>query len=599
MRLTLTPPAGFGHYAEIFRITSLIPTNWSVALNRQAVTSGVETTWIDYASSNQVTGYFIISETDKDFDKDGFSDLREKYITHTIATNFNFKDDDGDTLHDWYETMYFGDLSKSGEGDEDADGLSNAQELVLHSNSVEVVADPTNSDTDGDGTDDGTEVLQGSDPADPSDAGEPPPATTPITLSIRSYDNSVYTLSLVSGAHSYSVDSSGYPMHTITVDMLAGYSYTLQVSQSGAGSSDTAGYEAELSGSGIIIDDDNHVLGDNIDESGWVPADLTNTGTVHVLNVALDSVSNADYIGAKNGQRIYATAKGTNDVVISLLVQPETFGVPYVFWTAGTAGNNHLERKVSTTTLNQSGQTIRALYAGKEVFNGKIFIYPSKPEQTQTNTTLTTSLTLDHSVALKDNWFGGFAQGDAANSNATYNYTVYYENKKWKAVLNSVSCAYRYNVQDCGKTDVPDPAANPFPVGAGLSSNSTQQALRQAAKIDFTPVQNTASWWVPPQVHYCSLELVDEHEHFHYTDWTQNYYPTMIHQIETAFEVIEKPVTLNSIDFSYEYNLIGIDLKQKHVAPAMDMQTRRYNNDCETKAFSNGKDGFQRLANET
>jgi hypothetical protein len=63
-------------------------------------------------------------------------------------------DHDGDGLPDWWEMLHFGNLAHSGSQDSDGDGLSNAQEYQLGTN-------PVNSDTDGDGTDDGDEDTDG------------------------------------------------------------------------------------------------------------------------------------------------------------------------------------------------------------------------------------------------------------------------------------------------------------------------------------------------------------------------------------------------------------------------------------------------------
>ena len=49
--LTLAPPIGFGSYAEIFQKQNLIyPPDWNVAVNRMAVTNGIETVWVDPVS---------------------------------------------------------------------------------------------------------------------------------------------------------------------------------------------------------------------------------------------------------------------------------------------------------------------------------------------------------------------------------------------------------------------------------------------------------------------------------------------------------------------------------------------------------------------
>jgi len=285
MQLTFTPPAGFGNYAEIFRTTSLIPTNWSVVLNSQSITSGVEATWIDYASSNQASGFYIISDATSDQDFDGFSNLRESYITHTSYTNFNFFDNDNDGLHDWFETIYFGSITnQTGTNDFDADGLMNNQEWILTSNSVTWISDPTLYDTDGDGTGDGAEVLQGSDPSDPSDNGQAPTnATTDVTLSLVS-DNleSTITLSLVIGTNTHSVSiTTGGVADTKIIQVQKGKNGYFFLSDSGFGYDLLCSYTATISGDGIIIEDPLGLLGSH---SGVAPNEINpaNTGTVHM-----------------------------------------------------------------------------------------------------------------------------------------------------------------------------------------------------------------------------------------------------------------------------------------------------------------------------
>ena len=72
-----------------------------------------------------------------------------------------FVDFDSDTLPDFWEKKWFGNLTKPAGADSDADQLTNAKELVAGT-------DPTKPDTDGDKCLDGVEVLAGTDPLDPA-----------------------------------------------------------------------------------------------------------------------------------------------------------------------------------------------------------------------------------------------------------------------------------------------------------------------------------------------------------------------------------------------------------------------------------------------
>ncbi len=77
-------------------------------------------------------------------------------------------DTDGDLLTDGFEWHYGLDpkVANSIEDDDDVDGLGNLDEQIY-------CTDPSNPDSDGDGTNDGDEVEQGSEPNEPADGGQP------------------------------------------------------------------------------------------------------------------------------------------------------------------------------------------------------------------------------------------------------------------------------------------------------------------------------------------------------------------------------------------------------------------------------------------
>ena len=105
-----------------------------------------------------------------DTDRDGLSD-RDEYL---LSTDPRRSDSDRDGMPDGWEVSHGLDplLASGQEGtddDPDSDGLTNLGEYLNN-------CDPHVPDTDGDGANDGTEVSQGSDPADASDRGEAPAA---------------------------------------------------------------------------------------------------------------------------------------------------------------------------------------------------------------------------------------------------------------------------------------------------------------------------------------------------------------------------------------------------------------------------------------
>ena len=74
----------------------------------------------------------------KDVSVDDFEVLAG-FNVHDVITG----DTDGDGMDDFKENFFFGDLTRDGSADEDADGLADGQELTLRS-------DPTVKDSDGD-----------------------------------------------------------------------------------------------------------------------------------------------------------------------------------------------------------------------------------------------------------------------------------------------------------------------------------------------------------------------------------------------------------------------------------------------------------------
>ena len=322
--LSVVWPLDGGNRAEIFRSENLMDSNdWEVVVNAIPATGGVSLVWSDPNSTNRTTAFYVVSDATIDADHDGFSDARERLITHTPTNQFNFVDSDNDGLHDWYEISFFGDLSESGTNDFDGDGLVNTQEWVLTSTSVEIICDPMNVDTDGDGTDDGVEYNQGSDPSDPGDEGNPPPpvtnTTTKVTMSIQgSYEQGTISLTMSSGTNSYSVTSTGTDVASNTFDVVQGVTYALNLSSTPLDLS----YSASLSGNGIIIHDDyedeNGVLGDYLHACG---VDTSKTAAVDVIKVDMSvysSDTNTYKIASvlEGGKDHFVCVKNTGDIIL-------------------------------------------------------------------------------------------------------------------------------------------------------------------------------------------------------------------------------------------------------------------------------------------
>ncbi len=154
-------------------------------------------------------------------------------------------------------------------------------------------------DSDSDGTPDAREVLlYRTDPADPSSGGTPPPPAptsvpTRVALSIKSYSYDVdYTLSLSSGTNTHTVVSTGLQTVSNTFDLVKGQSCVLSLTQAGFSQCGGEwGYVANVSGSGIVIDDPDGILGDC-----W-QSDLivgTATAAVHVLKVEIKEMDFQD-----------------------------------------------------------------------------------------------------------------------------------------------------------------------------------------------------------------------------------------------------------------------------------------------------------------
>jgi len=176
--LHITLPEGFGRYLEIFKKDDLVLSPaWSLCDSWIPTYGSTNISWIDPASSNSVKGFFHLSNA-VDSDGDGFSNLREAWVSGTDSNSFNTVTNDADSLHDWWELKLFGDLDETESTDFDGDGLLNGEEMEYFPGSpptITLLADPSLYDTDDDGLNDFEEV-HGTPPTDPWN----PDASAPV-----------------------------------------------------------------------------------------------------------------------------------------------------------------------------------------------------------------------------------------------------------------------------------------------------------------------------------------------------------------------------------------------------------------------------------
>ena len=166
--LEISLPVDFGRYAEVFRRENLESSYWEVADSWLPTFSRTNMVWVDGISTNKC--FYHISNA-FDSDGDGYSNLREAWFEGTDSNSFDFVNDDGDSMHDWWERVIFGHTNQTDITDSDQDGLLDCEELIYvpgASTKITLVSDPSLYDTDADGLNDYDEV-NGSPPTNPWD----------------------------------------------------------------------------------------------------------------------------------------------------------------------------------------------------------------------------------------------------------------------------------------------------------------------------------------------------------------------------------------------------------------------------------------------
>ena len=166
MQITMQLPDDFGAYTEVFGCSNLLSGEWNVVDSWIPTYRSSELTWNDAVRTNVSAFFYIIHDATMDYDGDGYSDGREHYITRTNPQSFDHADEDGDGMHDFWETKLFGNIwTQDGNDDSDGDGLPNNAELVwLAGNTIRMYSDPSLYDTDGEGLDDFIELQMRTDP---------------------------------------------------------------------------------------------------------------------------------------------------------------------------------------------------------------------------------------------------------------------------------------------------------------------------------------------------------------------------------------------------------------------------------------------------
>jgi archaellum component FlaF (FlaF/FlaG flagellin family) len=208
----------------------------------------------DYLETVTYTFLDPLDASDRDFDQDGLSNAAE----HNGTTDLDDWDSDDDSLPDGWEAEWNlnPNLYTDPSSDPEPDGLTHLQEYIYGSN-------PLSADTDGDGTDDKTEVEQGSSPSNNSDNGQTPVASEieEVTFGLDGYLSTTDYIMEISGERTVRVLSSVIDAtgEWQTHRFRKGKTYTVSIS-CGSDSSTKKCLARIIDTGGIVLDDPKNIF---------------------------------------------------------------------------------------------------------------------------------------------------------------------------------------------------------------------------------------------------------------------------------------------------------------------------------------------------
>ncbi|HEV7406482.1 MAG TPA: Ig-like domain-containing protein [Chthoniobacteraceae bacterium] len=322
---------------------------------------------------------------------------------------------------------------------------------------------------------------------------------------------------------------------------------------------------------------------------GSADAQTCDSGTtIYFVKLVRDSVAGADFIGTNAaGQDVYCTSKETSDVIVKLKTDPAAAPLPDnpVTWTGGNAGGSLLERKVPRGSLAEAGADVTALPRGGGSITYKVYVFEGAP----TPKPLDIAITVKRDDAVvTGNWFGACERRGAYDPDETY--SIYYSNKKWRFVFEKVAYDIKWGLKSQGRTDVPSGTVSPFPLGMGMAETTDEFTRKTFAKLDLDP----HATGMPSKLKYWSSALTTRHELFHGSDWKDNYYTPRAFEAEALIEAEEVAVALANLAPAGVLAVKKPDF-HKIYSDKITIAEADYFPDCETRAYADGKKGYEDL----